>query len=40
MKVLQVTGTMNRGGAEVMLMDILRNKPDDVHFDFLTILVI
>lgn len=35
MKVLQVTGTMNRGGAEVMLMDILRNKPDDVHFDFL-----
>lgn len=35
LKVLQVTGTMNRGGAEVMLMDILRNKPDDVHFDFL-----
>lgn len=35
MKVLQVTGTMNRGGAEVMLMDILRNKSDDVHFDFL-----
>ena len=34
-KVLQVTGLMNRGGAEVMLMDILRNKPDDVHFDFL-----
>lgn len=35
LKVLQVVGTMNRGGAEVMLMDILRNKPDDVHFDFL-----
>lgn len=35
LKVLQVTGTMNRGGAEVMLMDILRNKPNDVHFDFL-----
>lgn len=35
LKVLQVTGTMNRGGAEMMLMDILRNKPDDVHFDFL-----
>lgn len=35
LKVLQVTGTMNRGGAEVMLMDILRNKPDEVHFDFL-----
>ena len=35
LKVLQVTGTMNRGGAEVMLMDILRNKPDNVHFDFL-----
>lgn len=34
-KVLQVVGTMNRGGAEVMLMDILRNKPDDIHFDFL-----
>ena len=35
LKVLQVVGTMNRGGAEVMLMDILRNKPQDVHFDFL-----
>ncbi len=35
MKVLQVTGLMNRGGAEAMLMDILRNKPNDVHFDFL-----
>lgn len=35
LKVLQVTGTMNRGGAEVMLMDILRKKPDNVHFDFL-----
>ena len=35
LKVLQVVGTMNRGGAEVMLMDILRYKPDDVHFDFL-----
>lgn len=34
-KVLQVVGTMNRGGAEVMLMNILRNKPVDVHFDFL-----
>lgn len=34
-RVLQVTGMMNRGGAEVMLMDILRNKPSDVHFDFL-----
>lgn len=34
-KVLQVVGTMNRGGAEVMLMNILRNKPADVHFDFL-----
>ena len=34
-KVLQVVGTMNRGGAEVMLMDILRNKPDGIHFDFL-----
>lgn len=35
LKVLQVVGTMNRGGAEVMLMDVLRNKPQDVHFDFL-----
>ena len=35
LRVLQVTGTMNCGGAEVMLMDILRNKPQDVHFDFL-----
>lgn len=35
LKILQVTGTMNRGGAEVMLMDILRNKPADIHFDFL-----
>ena len=35
LKVLQVVGTMNRGGAEVMLMNILRNKPADVHFDFL-----
>jgi glycosyltransferase EpsF len=33
--VLQVTGTMNRGGAEVMLMDIYRNISPDVHFDFL-----
>jgi glycosyltransferase EpsF len=34
-KVLQVTGTMNRGGAEVMLMDIYRNIFDQVQFDFL-----
>jgi len=33
--VLQVTGTMNRGGAEVMLMDIYRNISKDIHFDFL-----
>jgi glycosyltransferase EpsF len=24
-KVLQVTGTMNRGGAEVMIMSVFRN---------------
>lgn len=35
LKVLQVVGVMNRGGAEAMLMDILRNKPENVHFDFL-----
>lgn len=34
-KVLQITGAMNRGGAEVMLMDIYRNISKDVHFDFL-----
>lgn len=33
--VLQVSGVMNHGGAEVMLMDILRHLPDDVRFDFL-----
>ena len=33
--VLHVTGAMVHGGAEVMLMDILRNLPNDVHFDFL-----
>ena len=33
--ILQVTGAMNRGGAEVMLMDIYRNISPDVHFDFL-----
>lgn len=35
LKVLQVVGVMNRGGAESMLMDILRNKPKDIQFDFL-----
>lgn len=34
-KVLQITGAMNRGGAEVMLMNIYRNISKDVHFDFL-----
>lgn len=34
-KVLQVTGAMNRGGAEVMLMDIFKNIETHVHFDFL-----
>ena len=34
-KVLQVTGAMNRGGAEVMIMDIFRNISSAVHFDFL-----
>jgi glycosyltransferase EpsF len=35
LNVLQVTGTMNRGGAEVMLMNIYRNLSPDVRFDFL-----
>lgn len=34
-KVLQVVGTMNRGGAEVMLMDLFRQISSDFHFDFL-----
>lgn len=34
-KVLHVTGAMNRGGAEVMLMDLYRNIPVGIHFDFL-----
>jgi len=34
-KVLQITGAMNRGGAEVMLMDIYRNISKDIRFDFL-----
>jgi len=34
-KILQVTGAMNRGGAEVMLMDIYRHISSDIHFDFL-----
>ncbi|MCP4265132.1 MAG: glycosyltransferase family 1 protein [Candidatus Brocadiaceae bacterium] len=33
--VLQVTGPMNRGGAEIMLMDIYRNLSPDIRFDFL-----
>jgi glycosyltransferase EpsF len=34
-KVLHVVGSMNRGGAEVMLMDIYRNISNEVHFNFL-----
>jgi glycosyltransferase EpsF len=34
-KVLHVVGSMNRGGAEVMLMDIYRNISNDFHFNFL-----
>lgn len=33
--VLQVVGAMNRGGAEVMLMDIFRHKSKDIQFSFL-----
>lgn len=33
--VLQVVGAMNRGGAEVMLMDIYKNIAKGIHFDFL-----
>lgn len=33
--VLQVSGTMNRGGAEVMVIDIYRNISPTVKFDFL-----
>ena len=34
-KVLQVVGTMNRGGAEVMLMDLFRQINTDFQFEFL-----
>ncbi|NYE03859.1 glycosyltransferase EpsF [Bacillus niacini] len=34
-KVLHVVGTMNTGGAEIMLMDIYRNISANVEFDFL-----
>lgn len=34
-KILHVTGTMNRGGAEIMLMDLFRNVSDHLQFDFL-----
>lgn len=34
-KVLQVVGLMNLAGAEVMLMELLRNKTSNVDFDFL-----
>ncbi len=34
-RVLQVVGAMNRAGAEVMVMNLLRNrKPEDPMFDF------
>ena len=35
LNVLHITGTMNRGGAEVMLMDIFRHISPDIHVDFL-----
>lgn len=34
-KVLHVVGTMNTGGAEIMLMDIYRNISPNMEFDFL-----
>ena len=34
-RVLQVTGAMNRGGAEVMIMDVARHKGPDVQFNFI-----
>jgi glycosyltransferase EpsF len=35
LKVLHVVGTMNTGGAEIMLMDIYRNISPSIEFDFL-----
>lgn len=35
LKVLHITGAMNRGGAEVMLMDIFRHISKNIQFDFL-----
>lgn len=34
-KILHVTGSMNRGGTEVMIMDLLKNRSIGIHFDFL-----
>ena len=34
-KVTHVVGAMNRGGAEVMLMDVFRNMTNDFQFNFL-----
>lgn len=33
--VMQVVGVMNRGGAEVMVMDIYRKISEDINFNFL-----
>ena len=35
LNVMQVVGVMNRGGAEVMVMDIYRNISKDINFDFI-----
>lgn len=35
LRVLHVVGLMNRGGAEVMIMDAFRKIPPDVNFEFL-----
>ncbi|WP_224490273.1 glycosyltransferase [Robertkochia flava] len=35
LKVLHVSGTMNRGGAEVMIMDVFKQLSEDIKFDFL-----
>lgn len=34
-KVLHITGTMNRAGTEVMLMELMRHRPEGISFDFL-----
>ena len=35
LRILHVTGLLNRGGAEVMITDLMRSLQGRAHFDFL-----